>query len=408
MGGTSSAHDAGFALRTHEELARSADVTVTPWGRIEGMLRIGNRPARKQKVSAWMINQGFHGRVDYDTVTDETGRFVLERVTPGLMSVNRYVDTPDNRGWTPSNPVFVEVGPGRTVHVEVGGTGRPVIGRLRIPRGLSLAQFVLGHGDLSVVRPEPRKPDDFPDYTDERKLAWYDRFNGSAEGRAYRLEERKYAVDLRADGTFRIEDVPAGRYVLKLPFRSRTDQESERLLAAARAEVTVPGIPGGRSDEPLDLGEVRLEVFRFHELKVGDPAPALTRNAADGRPIDLGSLRGKFVLLNFWATHNPSSLADLAFLKEVHDTFGRDPRLAMIGLSLDVDPDPPMRYARWKGLAWEQRYLGVTDLPTPAAAFGVMYPPQVMLIGPDGRVVARDLGGDAIKPAVAQALGPKP
>jgi hypothetical protein len=180
------------------------------------------------------------------------------------------------------------------------------------------------------------------------------------------------------------------------------------LLAAARADVTVPEIPGGRSDEPLDLGEIRLGVFRFHELKAGDPAPALTRNAADGRPIDLGSLRGKVVLLNFWATHNPGSIADLTSLKEVHDTFGRDPRLVMISLSLDVDPDLPRRYTRKKGLAWEQRYLGVTDVPTPAAAFGVMFPPQVMLIGPDGRVVARDLEGPAIKDAVAKALGTRP
>ena len=93
---------------------RSTDVTVAPWGRIEGVLKIGNQPAPKQKVSAWMVNQGFSGRVDYDTLTDEAGRFVLERVTPGLMSVYRYVDTPDNRGWTPSNPVLVEVSPGQT------------------------------------------------------------------------------------------------------------------------------------------------------------------------------------------------------------------------------------------------------------------------------------------------------
>ena len=114
------------------------------------------------------------------------------------------------------------------------------------------------------------------------------------------------------------------------------------------------------------------------------------------------------MLLNFWATYRQSSVADLPFLKEIHDTFGRDPRFAMIGLSLDVDPDLPMRYTRRKGLAWEQRYLGLPDLPTPAAAFGVMYPPQVMLIGPDGRVVARDLKGPEIKQAVAAALAPKP
>ena len=49
--------------------------------------------------------------------------------------------------------------------------------------------------------------------------AWWDAFRKTPEGRAYfENGEREYAVDLRPDGTFRIEDVPAGRYILTLPF----------------------------------------------------------------------------------------------------------------------------------------------------------------------------------------------
>ena len=80
----------------------------------------------------------------------------------------------------------------------------------------------------------------------------------------------------------------------------------------------------------------------------------------------------------------------------------------MIGLSMDVEPDAPRRYAAHRKLAWEQRYLGSKgNLPDPvAAAFGVEYPPQVLLIGPDGRLVAKDLKGPEIKEAVARAIGP--
>jgi hypothetical protein len=76
-------------------------------------------------------------------------------------------------------------------------------------------------------------------------------------------------------------------------------------------------------------------------------------------------------------------------------------------MSQDIEPEAPRRYAARRGLAWEQRYLGCSDLPNPvAAAFGVEYPPQVLLIGPDGRLVAKDLKGLEIKQAVARALGP--
>ena len=63
---------------------------------------------------------------------------------------------------------------------------------------------------------------------------------------------------LRPDGTFRIEDVPAGRYVLELPFRGGAGGDSSERLAFARVDVVVPEIPGGRSDEPLDIGAVPL------------------------------------------------------------------------------------------------------------------------------------------------------
>ena len=83
------------------------------------------------------------------------------------------------------------------------------------------------------------------------------------------------------------------------------------------------------------------------------------RNAADGRPLDLAALRGKFVLLHFWATYRAESMADISALKETYDAFGRDPRFVMISLSQDVEPDAARRYAAYRGLPWEQRYLGM-------------------------------------------------
>ncbi len=77
----------------------------------------------------------------------------------------------------------------------------------------------------------------------------------------------------------------------------------------------------------------------------------------------------------------------------------------MIGLSQDVTPEVARRYAARHGMVWEQRYLGSRYDPNPiAAAFGVRFPPAILLIGPDGRILARDLRGDAIQQAVSRAL----
>ncbi len=331
-----------------------------------------------------------------------------ERVTPGRMGVYRYVADANHRGRTASNPVDVDVKPGETVRVQVGGTGRPVVGRLTVPAGIALSDLVLDNGgNLSTERPEPTTPVDYPDWTRERQQCWWDAFYQTPEGRTY-LEnrERQYALALGSDGAFRIEDVPSGRYILRLPFDDRT-QGYRSSRAFARADVVVPEIPAGRSDKPLDIGAIPLEVFPFRELNVGDRVPAITSRAADGRPLDLAALRGKFVLLVFWA-HSSWAIASIPHVKATYDAFGRDPRLVIIGLYRGASPEKMQRYAAHRGLAWEQRYLGDWEDANPiAAAFGVRIPAAVILIGPDGRVIAKDLQGDAIKEAVARALEPQ-
>src|SRR5262249_17026846 len=156
-----------------------------PWGRIEGVLRIGSKPAPGRKVAAWLVDPGIWGRVDYDTLTDEAGRFVFERVTPGRLSVYRYVDDQNHPAWTASHPIHVDVKPGQTVRVEVGGTGRPVVGRLKLPHGVELAHFVLDHGGKLSTRPASPTPDDYPDWSDEQQSAWWDAFRRTPAGRAY-------------------------------------------------------------------------------------------------------------------------------------------------------------------------------------------------------------------------------
>ena len=165
------ANNVGFAVHSPEELAASRDITLTPWGRIEGIMKIGPRPAPRQKVLAWLHDLGPFGRVDYDALTDDNGRFVLERVTPGRLMVYRYVQDADHHGWTASNPANVDVRPGETLRIQVGGTGRPIVGRLALPEGVALANLILGHGgNLSTERTWPPTPDDYPDFNDDQRF----------------------------------------------------------------------------------------------------------------------------------------------------------------------------------------------------------------------------------------------
>jgi peroxiredoxin len=146
-----------------------------------------------------------------------------------------------------------------------------------------------------------------------------------------------------------------------------------------------------------------MEAFPFRELNIGSRVPDVIAKAADGRTLDLAALRGKVVLLAFWSTR--SSMASLPHLKSTYDAFSRDPRFVMIGLNMDFAPEAMIWCVARHNLPWEQRFFGSSDGPNPiAAALGVQFLPAIFLIGPDGRIVAKDLEPDQIKQAVAASL----
>jgi thiol-disulfide isomerase/thioredoxin len=145
----------------------------------------------------------------------------------------------------------------------------------------------------------------------------------------------------------------------------------------------------------------------YRTLEVGQPAPALLSKTLDGKPLELADYHGKYVLLDFWATWCAPCLAETPHLKDVYDAFGKDDRFAMVGLSLDESTKAPEQYAAKNGLRWAQAFLGRGGTSTATTDFGVQGIPSIWLIGPDGKVLAKDLRGESIKAAVAAALGRK-
>ncbi len=142
---------------------------------------------------------------------------------------------------------------------------------------------------------------------------------------------RQYAFRINNDGTFRIEDVIAGKYTLTVYLEKEPGDPGppEEDLGGYHGTIEVPPIPGPRSDEPLDLGDL---VLRMHEppLKAGEAAPLFEAKTVDGKDIRLADYRGKFVLLSFWS---PIFHPELDRLKELDKTFGVAGKLAIIDLA---------------------------------------------------------------------------
>ena len=155
----------------------------------------------------------------------------------------------------------VEVKPGQTIEVTIGGKGRPVIGRVVLD-GVPEAA-----GRLDAER------------TGDDQHAEH----GSAERRDF---VRRFGSKIDKDGRFRIEDVTPGHYELDVDVNPAADPPfcgPGTRIGRVKVPVTVPEIPGGRTNEPLDLGTITAKLFET--LKAGDLAPDFTvqRIGAAGR-----------------------------------------------------------------------------------------------------------------------------
>jgi peroxiredoxin len=339
------------------------------------------------------------------------------------VQVGRLIETNNGqfRSMSMINPERVEVIAGQTANVTLGDKGRPVVGTVVLPPSLA------GHNDGSWTltgsartRPKmqtPPIPGDIKNGTPEQRQKWSKDFLSSDAGKKYiaaRLAQeqtfRNYTAEVTADGKFHFEDVAPGSYQLYFSvMRNSTPTPGmiteDAQLAAGNAEFTVSDIPGGYSDMPQTIADLKLNLIPH--IDVGDTAPDFVAKTSEGKDLKLSDFKGKYVLLDFFASNTPALDADKQALQSAVDTFGGNDRFTIIGVSLFGSADDTKAYTQKYGLSWTSGTLNDRSAASPMQTYAIQQLPSILLIGPDGKVIAKHLHGDAIKTALTNALGPQ-
>jgi protocatechuate 3,4-dioxygenase beta subunit len=223
-------HPSGYAELPGMPNSNPRIIKLQPWARIEGTFQV----ARKLQAHAQMSlfrSQFFFGQnspqimVHALQTTDAHGRFVFDRIAPGQHQISSMRMNGSAEGeMTSSMTVSANCAPGKTVHVDVGANGRPVIGQLRKPPDVN--------SDLKLSSAQIWVSQEGNQMSDDSRL----QFNATPD----------------REGNFAIDDIPPGNYSLGAYFPNVQNFQIQQ------HRFVVPKVNDKLWQRPVDLGVLTI------------------------------------------------------------------------------------------------------------------------------------------------------
>ena len=161
----------------------------------------------------------------------------------------------------------------------------------------------------------------------------------------------------------------------------------------------------GKAYDPLrgDARFGRLVARAKERVGLDRPAAEFTLALLDGTPLTLSSLRGRVVLVDFWATWCAPCQKELPQLQKLYRD-GHERGLEIVAISLDEDKEALARYVRDRGIAWKVGFSGRGWQDEIVRRYGVNSLPAKYLIDRRGMLRQFNLSGEELARAVRGLL----
>jgi len=133
-----------------------------------------------------------------------------------------------------------------------------------------------------------------------------------------------------------------------------------------------------------------VAAFAYFKVNAGNAAPDVTFTKLDGQQVALKDLRGKVVMVNFWATSCTTCVGEMPQMIDTYNKF-KDRGLDFVAVAMSYDPpNYVLNYTETRKLPFK---VALDPQDTLAKAFGdVKLTPTTFVIGKDGNIIKRYVG----------------
>jgi len=135
---------------------------------------------------------------------------------------------------------------------------------------------------------------------------------------------------------------------------------------------------------------------------IGSVAPGFTLNDPDGKPVKLSDFRGKYLLIDFWASWCHPCREEHPNLINAYDKY-QNKGFEILGISLDNNKEAWVKAISEDKLVWKN----VADLTNQSGVinlYDIKLIPQNLLLDPSGKIVAKNLRGEELEKVLVNIL----